>query len=238
MKKGKYEGAYNAKRMNVRILFLVMALAVVVSCFVGSTVAWLLTSETVTNTFTYGDINIALKETDTGLDDDGDSDTNDYVMIPGETIAKDPQVTVIKGSEDCWLFVKLTESENLDAFIKYEVNSQVWTQLYDETGAAVEGVYYCLVTDLTEDYTTDIIGYTDADGVYHANEVQVLETVTKAMLNELDDGDEDDGYPTLTVSAYAVQYSGFEVGADGENAAAYLAWDTAVVGSDTTGTNP
>ncbi|MBE6974054.1 MAG: hypothetical protein E7436_00965 [Ruminococcaceae bacterium] len=219
MKQGKYETKHASKGVRMRLIMTVVAMAILVSCVVGGSIAWLLATESVTNTFTYGDINITLKETDTGLDDDGDSTTNDYVMVPGETIAKDPVITVLKGSEDCWLFAKLTESENLDDFITYEVEDG-WTQLLDNDGNAVDGVYYRLVTDVTEDFTANVL---------KNNEVQVLGTVTKAMLNELDDGDEDDGYPTLTVTAYAVQYSGFEVAEGGtQNAAAYLAWTTAV----------
>ena len=77
----------------------------------------------VKNTFTVGDINIGLTET-----------TTDYKMVPGNTIAKDPTVTVKAESEACWLFVKVTESENLDTFITYAI-AEGWTKLQD-------GVYY------------------------------------------------------------------------------------------------
>lgn len=219
MKKGKYEAKRTSKVVDIRVLVVMMAVAVMVSCVVGGSVAWLLTTASVTNTFTYGDINIALKETSTGIDDDGDDTTNEYPMMPGETIAKDPKVTVLKGSEDCWLFVKLTESANLDDFIIYEVDTTAWAQLLDDAGNPVAGVYFRLVKDLTADYTA---------GVLKGDQVQVKDTVTKAMLNALDADSTNTTYPTLTVTAYAVQYSGFEVAQGGtENAAAYQAWQVA-----------
>ena len=93
--------------MKKKTLALVLALTLLVAGVVGGTLAWL-TAQTaeVKNTFTVGDINIGLTET-----------TTDYKMVPGNTIAKDPTVTVKANSEACWLFVKVTESENLDTFI-------------------------------------------------------------------------------------------------------------------------
>ncbi len=219
MKKGKYEAKRTSKVVDIRVLVVMMAVAVLVSCVVGGSVAWLLTTASVTNTFTYGDINIALTETPTGIDDDGNDTTNEYPMMPGETIAKDPKVKVLKGSEDCWLFVKLTESANLDDFITYEVDTTVWTQLVDDAGNPVEGVYFRLIKDLTADYTASVL---------KGDQVKVKDTVTKAMLNDLDKDSANTTYPTLTVTAYAVQYSGFEVAQGGtENAAAYQAWQVA-----------
>ena len=93
---------------------------------VGGTLAWL-TDQTdeVKNTFTVGDINIGLTET-----------TADYKMVPGNTIAKDPTVTVKANSEACWLFVQVTESTDLKDFITYAI-AEGWTAL-----PGVDGVYY------------------------------------------------------------------------------------------------
>ncbi|MEI3142371.1 MAG: TasA family protein [Oscillospiraceae bacterium] len=104
--------------MKKKTLALVLALTLLVAGVVGGTLAWL-TDQTaeVKNTFTVGDINIGLTET-----------TTDYKMVPGNTIAKDPTVTVKANSEACWLFVKVTESENLDTFITYAI-AEGWTAL-------------------------------------------------------------------------------------------------------------
>lgn len=112
--------------MKKKTLALVLALTLLVAGVVGGTLAWLTdrTAE-VKNTFTVGDINIGLTET-----------TTDYKMVPGNTIAKDPTVTVKANSEACWLFVQVTESENLDTFITYAI-AEGWTAL-----PGVDGVYY------------------------------------------------------------------------------------------------
>lgn len=159
--------------MKKKTLALVLALTLLVAGVVGGTLAWL-TDQTaeVKNTFTVGDINIGLTET-----------TADYKMVPGNTIAKDPTVTVKANSEACWLFVKVTESENLDTFITYAI-ANGWTELKS-------GVYYREVPASAADQTFPVLA---------GNAVTVKDTVTKAMLTA-------DGFtnPTLTFQAYAVQ---------------------------------
>lgn len=178
----------STRRFGTKSMVMVIACALVLCGVIGGTVAWLIAeAPPVVNTFTYGDINITLDETDTE-DDDGDPNTNSYNMIPGNGITKDPKVTVIKGSEDCWVFVKLEKSANFDDFMTYEI-AEGWTELE-------EGVYYTSYTK-NDDADTEY-------GVLKGDQVLVKGEVTKEQLNALDaDGKQD--YPTLTVSAYAVQ---------------------------------
>lgn len=164
---------------------MLLALVVLMGGMVSGTIAWLISeSPTLVNTFTYGDIKIDLEETDDG---DGDELNNQYVMIPGKAIAKDPKVTVLKGSETTWLFVELVKSENFADFMTYEI-ADGWTELND-----VPGVYYRLV----EKSDVDVEFYVLKD-----NQVQVKESVTREMLAALETGTK----PTLSVTAYAVQY--------------------------------
>lgn len=66
----------------------ILMFVLVLSFTIGGTLAWLTdTTEPVTNTFTYGDINITLAET-----------TEVYKMVPGNSISKDPSVTVESGA--------------------------------------------------------------------------------------------------------------------------------------------
>ena len=159
-----------------KVWISVAAIALVLCCAIGGTLAWLSTkTDPVINTFTVGDINIELTET-----------TTNFKMVPGNTIVKDPKVTVNAGSEACWLFVKVEKSANFDDFMTYEI-ADGWTALESETG-----VYY-----RTVDATT-----ADSDfAVLKDNKVTVKERVTKQMLNALTAGT----YPTLTFTAYAVQ---------------------------------
>ena len=161
--------------MKKKTLALVLALTLLVADVVGGTLAWLTdrTAE-VKNTFTVGDINNGLTET-----------TTDYKMVPGNTIAKDPTVTVKANSEACWLFVKVTKSENLDTFITYAI-AEGWTAL-----PGVDGVYYREVPASAADQTFSVL----AD-----NAVTVNSDVTKEMLTAKDIAN-----PTLTFKAYAVQ---------------------------------
>ncbi|MGM9639957.1 MAG: hypothetical protein ACI3V3_01160 [Faecousia sp.] len=172
---------------STKAFVLVLALVLALGCVIGGTIAWL-TAQTapVVNTFTVGDINITLAETKT-----------DFKMVPGNTIEKDPKVTVKADSEACWLFVKIEESTNLDDFISYSVATG-WTPL---TG--VDGVYYREVAATTADTSFDVLTN---------NQVTVKDTVTKEMMNAFDtdkDGVLSDAekaaLPTLTFTAYAVQ---------------------------------
>lgn len=192
------------KRVGAKTVAAILVMALVLGSAAGGTVAWLIAkSDKVVNTFTYGDINLGLTETDTHLDDDDDPNTNDYKMIPDESITKDPIVTVKKGSEACWLFVKLEKSENFDEFLEYEMAKDdneelIWTELAGE-----EGVYFRQVTaeEVTENDKSFQIILDD--------KVNVKGDVTKEMLNALDEEGKEATYPTLTVSAYAIQYASF-----------------------------
>ena len=82
-------------------------------------------------------------------------------MVPGNAIEKDPTVTVKSGSEECWLFVKVEESANLDTYIDYAI-ADGWTEL--EEGS---GVYYREVAASQAD---------TAFSVLNDNKVSVKET--------------------------------------------------------------
>ena len=79
-------------------------------CVVGTTLAFLVDkTDPIVNTFTVGNVDIELTETD----GNGNNVTgNEYKLIPGHTYTKDPTVTVKKGSEACWLFVKVDPANN------------------------------------------------------------------------------------------------------------------------------
>lgn len=252
------EGNVQKKKSGFRTLALALAMILLVGSVIGGTIAWLIAdTNPVVNTFTYGDINLELEETKTDEDgkpvdedNDGVSDTttegNKYKMLPGETYLKDPVVTVLKGNEACWLFVELNEQGGVtvtnedgstttyefDDYLTYTI-ADGWTQLYEDgsfgvEGKEVTGVYYRFVGESDEDVEVEVL---------KDNEIKVLETVTKDQLNALDNNGQDAEtatYPSLSVTGYAVQYSGFEAevseGAEEAtdeqvNTAAWKAWD-------------
>lgn len=184
-----------------RMIAAALLILVIVSVTVAGTIAWLTDrSSELKNTFTYGDINIDLTETDTGIDKDDNALTNDYLMLPGQTITKDPKVTVKADSVDNWLFVKLEKSGDFDNFLTYSM-ANGWTQLTDTGGRAVEGVFYRETAGSEKDQEFPVI---------MNNTVSVKESVTKDMLNALDSDDDNVTYPTLRITAYAVQKAGFD----------------------------
>lgn len=168
--------------MKKKSLALVLALAMIVVCVVGGTLAWLTAkTDDVKNTFTTSDISITLEETKGG-------DSKEFKMVPGYTIDKDPKVTVATGSEKCYLFVKLDKSANFNAFLTYTM-AEGWTAL-----DGVSGVFYRVVD--TSDMGTPI-------SVLKDDQVTVSGDVTKTMLNALTANT----YPTLTFTAYACQFN-------------------------------
>ena len=170
--------ARKRKIRNRRIAMTFALVLVVALVSVGGTIAWLTaTTAPVTNTFTVGNIDIALAET-----------TSNYKMVPGNTIAKDPKVTVKANSEACYLFVKIEESSNLKSYIDYSV-AEGWTAL---TG--VTGVYYREVAATTTD---------TAFSVLTSDQVTVNNTVTKTMMDDITKGTV--SAPTLKFTAYACQ---------------------------------
>lgn len=168
-----------------RGLVLVLALALIVGVAGGATFAWLTAkSDTVVNTFTYGDISIELKETT------GDS----YKIIPGVDIEKNPLVTVKAGSEACWLFVKVEEE---GTFVANKVTYSIadgWTK--GDGTKIPANVYYRAVDAVKND--TDF-------AVLKDNKITVSDTLTKIDIKDILTTT-----PKLSITAYAIQKDGMD----------------------------
>ncbi len=178
--KGNHIFKSGKKISGIKALLMTVAMCVMVFSLIGGSIAWLMTeTDPVVNIFTYGDINITLTEK-TG---------ERYKMTPGKEIDKDPTLTVLADSEDCWLFVKIEESavEPLSNYIEYTVDDTVWTALN-----GVPGVYYRAVDSSEE---------AQEFGILAGDKVKVKDSVTKQMLESLNDTN----YPKLTFTGYAVQ---------------------------------
>lgn len=199
MSNGKF-----AKRKGIatKTMFMILAVVLIVGISVGGTLAWLTdTTDSVVNTFTTSGIDITLTETG------ATNNANSYKMVPGHTITKDPKATVVAGSEDCYLFVKLEKSTNFDNFMTYEI-ADGWTELNPAAGENYR-VYY-RVFDSNDSTNTNAQG--TPYSILEGDQVTVKGTVTKEMMNGFDkDSDgtlnetERAGLPTLTVTAYASQ---------------------------------
>ena len=186
-------------------LMTVLALVLVIAMSVAGTYAYLTSADKVVNTFTVGNVAIKLDEAKANPDGSlaaGDErvKANSYKLLPGHKYNKDPMVTVEANSEDCWLFVKIDESRNLDSFISYAV-ANGWTQ-GDGTNIP-SNVWYRTVEAATADQTFSVLA---------GDQVTVNNDVTKTMM----DGLKVDGaiQPTLTFTACAVQADGFANASD------------------------
>ena len=190
-----------SKKMFIAMLALVLALG----CAVGGTIAWL-TAETdpVVNTFTYGDINIELyeheydaannaltmKTTKTGV--------NNYKIVPGKNLPKDPTVKVLADSEACWLFVKVEATGDFaNGKVSYAIadGTDGWTKLTGVTG--VDNVYYRSVDASTDAQVFQVL---------KGNQVTVDKDLTKTEINDITA----ENQPKLTFTAYAVQRDGID----------------------------
>lgn len=164
---------------------LVLAILLVLVAAVGGTFAWLTaTTAPVVNTFTTSDIDITLTETPV-------TPAYEYKMVPGYTISKDPKVTVLAGSEKCYLFVKIDKSTNFDSFLTYSIATG-WTQ--GDGTSIPSNVWYRTVDATSSDQLFEVLS---------GNALTVLSTVTKANMNALTA----DTLPKLTFTAYASQYN-------------------------------
>ena len=193
-------------------LTLVVSLLLVMALSIGGTLAYLTDkTEAIENTFTLGNVNITLTETfNTDTDGQDGNDAWAAKFVPGKEMAKDPKVTVVEGSEACYIYVKVEENiefddgktGEFDDYFTYSVKNG-WTRLEGETDV----VYYKTVD--AETAAAGEVFYVLEGSTTNANGcVTVPGAVTKTMIDDLN------GDPTLTFTAYAVQSEGMESAAD------------------------
>jgi len=102
------------KKTTKALLMAVCAIALVVASVMG-TLAYLTAQDTVENTFTVGKVQMTLDELDVdeyGVADNGDArvQANEYKLIPNKQYIKDPTLHIGAESEDCYVFVEITNT--------------------------------------------------------------------------------------------------------------------------------
>ena len=203
MKHHRNNSKLNKKIIAMLSVFIMLAM-VVIGRSVSGTVAWLVSkSESTVSTFTLGDINITLTESDFG--------SQPIKIIPGIDIKKDPKVTVMANSEACWLFVKVEErnwpdfkeADGTTRKVSYSVNDG-WSALENNPG-----VYFREVSaedaQKSIDYTVLAGNESCPSGV-----IKVSQELTKEEINSIDYSAKQ---PSLTFTAYAVQRAGIDTAA-------------------------
>ena len=91
-----------------KALLLTLCAVLLVAASVLGTMAYLTSTDTVTNTFTVGKVEIKLDETDVTNQTGPRVQANSYKLMPGTTYTKDPTVTVKAGSEESYVRMKVT----------------------------------------------------------------------------------------------------------------------------------
>ncbi len=212
--------------MNKKIVVFTVAMVLLLGVTIGATFAYLQDiSNVVTNTFTYGNVEIDLDEAEVDkygnlVYRDGESsetdeasgtnqrvDANEYKLIPSNTYIKDPTIRLTAASEESYLFVKI--ESNIDSYLidadieghKTIANQMIangWELLDDVANVWVYTRDGGTVTGSNLDDDTDNNGTVKSYKVF--DEITVKDN---ADVTTIDDTH------SLKVYAYAIQKDGF-----------------------------
>ena len=174
-----------SKNTRTRILLTAVAALLLVTMAVGGTLAWLTaTSGPVENTFTPSEVGVKIEETK----------GNTFQFVPGVDIKKDPKVTAT-ADVDCYVYVKITETDWPTALIPYSV-ADGWLPLVTSTDCKTK-VYYRACT------ATETAQLNQTWSVLEDDTIEVADTLTVANMESIADT------VKLTFDAYIIQQAGF-----------------------------
>ena len=194
------------------LLLSLCAVLLVVASVMG-TMAYLTSTDTVTNTFTVGNVQITLDEAkvnpDGTLVPNADRvKANSYQLLPGHTYNKDPMVTVLTGSESSYIKMTVTFSKaaELDAIFAPTGGANLTSIFngYDSTNWIAKGSTTAANTRTYEFWYKETVAAPKADVVLDAlfDSITVPGSITKEQLATIEG-------LTITVNAYAIQAAGF-----------------------------
>lgn len=135
-----------------KLIPLLSAVALVAVIGVGSTLAYFTDNDSANNVVTMGHVNIELDEPEFSAANEDNTITN---VVPNQTITKDPTITVVAGSESCYLRAKIDITElNADQTADLLEN----TNIGEDWVLAEDGYYYYqnAVSKSDEDQTVDL----------------------------------------------------------------------------------
>ena len=202
-----------------KTLTVIIALVLVVVMSVAGTVAYLTSSDTVTNTFSVGNVQIKLDEAKANPDGSlvANADrvkANSYKLLPGHTYNKDPMVTVLKGSESSYIkmTVTFTKAAELDAI--FAPNGADMTSIFNGYDSA-NWIYKGNTKNAADNTRTYEFWYKEAVAAPDGNvaldalfdSITVPGSITNEQLKTIEG-------MTITVNAYAIQADGFTDAAD------------------------
>ena len=201
-----------------KAILMALCAVLLVAASVMGTLAYLTSTDEVVNTFSVGNVQIKLDEAP--VDANGEKTTgervkaNTYKLLPGHTYDKDPMVTVLKGSESCYvkMTVTFTKAAELDAiFAPNGANMLSIFKGYDDTNWISKGNTKDANanTRTYEFWYKEAVAAPTADVALDAlfDKIVVPGTITNTQLATIKD-------MTITVNAYAIQADGFTDAAD------------------------
>lgn len=200
-------------KTKTKIIGLALAAAMLVGGSILGTMAYLTSTDKVTNTFTVGKVAITLDETNVENDgtpvtgeDAGRDKKNAYKLIPGHSYKKDPTVTVKAGSEESYIrmLVTIDKKAALDAigFDMIEVfggyDATKWVAVGNGTPGTEDNMVY-------EFRYFETVAAPGADDVLPAlfTSLEVPGTITNAQLETL-------ANLKIDIVAEAIQADGFD----------------------------
>ena len=197
-----------------KVFVTVLCAVLLVAASVLGTMAYLTSQDTVTNTFTVGNVQIKLDEAKANPDGSlvANADrvkANSYKLLPGHTYNKDPMVTVLKGSESSYvkMTVTFTKAAQLDAI--FAPNGADMTSIFNGYDNS-NWIYKGNTENATENTRTyefwykETVAAPDGDVALDAlfDSITVPGTITNAQLATIEG-------MTITVNGYAIQADGF-----------------------------
>ena len=209
-------------------LIAVAAAATLVAASIAGTVAYLTASSAVSNTFTIGNVTMSMFESPVNsegqipadyqlVNGKKTSDGNSYHLLNGTTYDKDPTIYVEANSDKSFLFVKIRnqivdieETENPDCpTIAQQMAANGWVVL-GNTPSGIVYVYHGVTDGVVNENPTSVGGSGTME-VYDVFSTFTVKTHCDISLY---------GGAKVTLTAFAIQKSGFEATTDG----AKLAW--------------
>lgn len=197
-----------------KALLLTLCAVLLVAATIFGTMAYLTSTDTVTNTFTVGKVNIKLDEAKANPDGSlvANADrvkANSYKLLPGHTYSKDPMVTVLSGSESSYVKMTVTFSKANELDAIFAPDGANLTRIFSGYDAA-NWIAKGNTKDATANTRTyefwykEAVAAPDGDVALDAlfDSITVPGEITNEQLATIEG-------MTITVNAYAIQADGF-----------------------------
>lgn len=197
-----------------KALLLALCAVLLVAATIFGTMAYLTSTDTVTNTFTVGKVNIKLDEAKANPDGSlvANADRvkeNQYKLLPGHTYNKDPMVTVLSGSESSYVKMTVTFSKAKELDAIFAPDGADMLKIFNGYDAA-NWIAKGNTKDATANTRTYEFWYKEAVAAPTADvaldalfdSITVPGEITNEQLATIE-------RMTITVNAYAIQADGF-----------------------------